>query len=565
MRASLDWSYDLLTPDEKSLFGQLGVFSGGWTAEAAAAICVDRVGDRVVEVLGQLIDKSMVVVDDRRAGQRRYQMLETVRQYAVERLAETDISSIVHVRHLSWYVNLAERVSRELGGPDEGSDIDILESERDNFDAALAWSVQHAPRLGLRLATSLGSLWFRRGYRREGCRWIETLLESTPVVKSPADDREYAGLRAKSLFMLRHSLPADRLIDGYRFLRWMTWIDPDDVRPPTFDLAAELHAHLPGFVSPDRIADQLQEALELWRELGDARSRCLGLGQLSILQLLRGETALVRQLLQQTLEAARQIDDPALIGWQIDDPALIGWALIQLCSINPIARVTPEPGRLAAESRALFEEVGDYYGATRAIVYLGETAFGEGRLTEAEAYLVESHERVLRQRDVLSTRALEMGLGLLARAQGDGDRAERYLTEVLPHYEKLDYHDHVGIICANLGSLVGRRGDVDRGRQLLAESLSRFREAHNRPGIALGLCLMGLHHERRRDRARAVRLLFAAVEQFPAVTAFLDRDERLEHDRIVADVTGSTTGEIPPHLIEGHRLTTDLAVAYAIA
>jgi tetratricopeptide (TPR) repeat protein len=362
-------------------------------------------------------------------------------------------------------------------------------------------------------------------------------------------------LRAKSLFMLRNALPADRIIDGYRFLRWMTWIDPDEATPRTFDLVTELHARLPGFVSPERIADQFQEALELWRELGDSRSRCLGLAQFSILQLLRGDTVRMRQLHEQALEEARLIDDPSLIGW----------ALIQACSINPIASLTPEPRRLAEESLALFKKAGEHYGATRAILCLGEIAFGEGRLTEAEAHLADGRERFLKERDVLLIRAAELALGLVARALGDRERAEQYLAGVLSHYEKLDYPDHVGIICANLGTLVGRRGDIGGERQLLIRSLSHYRESHNRPGTALGLCLMGLHHERRGDRFRATQLLLAALEHFPAVAAFLDRAERREYKRIVSDLTDSTTGEITQHPIGAHRLTTDLAVAYAIA
>ena len=176
LRALVDWSYDLLTPPEQVLFRRLAVFAGGSTLDATEAVCA---GDgiepgEVLEHLARLVDKSLVVADPSTAGELRYRLPETIRQYSAEKLAETGEGATLRGRHRDWYLALAERARQDVLDPQR---LASLEREYDNLRAALRWSIdsgQAEP--GLRLATGLCDFWQVRGYSSEGCAWLAELL-----------------------------------------------------------------------------------------------------------------------------------------------------------------------------------------------------------------------------------------------------------------------------------------------------------------------------------------------------------------------------------------------------
>ena len=160
LRATMQWSYDLLSPPEQRMLRRLAVFAGGWTLAAAAHIA--HIGDvadeyEVLELLTRLHDKSLVQVDRDAAGQPRYRMLETVRQYAQERLNDAGESDAVRRRHLHHFVALAEQAASEMAGPGQGAWMARLRLEQENLLAAHAWA-EHAPdaESALRLVASLG-------------------------------------------------------------------------------------------------------------------------------------------------------------------------------------------------------------------------------------------------------------------------------------------------------------------------------------------------------------------------------------------------------------------------
>ena len=161
--ATIQWSYDLLGPDERLAFARLGVFSGGCTLEAAERVC-----DVTLESLATLVDNNLL---RRRDG--RFTMLETVRRFAAERLMNASATE-VRRRHAEWLTELAETmVERTLAGEDAKVWLDRIQPEHDNIRAALAWSLENDPELALRLASSLRLFWEVRGHFSEGFRWIE--------------------------------------------------------------------------------------------------------------------------------------------------------------------------------------------------------------------------------------------------------------------------------------------------------------------------------------------------------------------------------------------------------
>ncbi len=194
MRATLAWSHDLLGERERELFRRLSVFAGGWTLEAAGAVCgEDDTGrDGVLDLLSRLVDKSLVVAEATE-GALRYRMLEPVRQYGQERLEARGEAYAVRRRHAFWYLELAKGAEPWLRGARQEVWLRRLESEHDNLRAALKWALESGEaELGLWFGGALGEFWYMRGYLSEGRRWLEAALANS-------DDASRAPARTKAL------------------------------------------------------------------------------------------------------------------------------------------------------------------------------------------------------------------------------------------------------------------------------------------------------------------------------------------------------------------------------
>jgi predicted ATPase/DNA-binding SARP family transcriptional activator/DNA-binding CsgD family transcriptional regulator len=216
LRATLEWSYDLLSEQERALFGRLSVFAGGWTLEAAEEVCsgegIER--DDVLDLLSKLVDKSLVVAEASPGaeGELRYRMLEPVRQYGQERLEESGTAERLRERHAQYYLALAEEADREEEDREEAQPelwrarpvawLEQMVTEQGNLRAALSWSLDEdaeepdggRAELGLRLAATLSWFWYTHDYLTEGRRYLERTVSS-----SRRSDPTTTRLRARAL------------------------------------------------------------------------------------------------------------------------------------------------------------------------------------------------------------------------------------------------------------------------------------------------------------------------------------------------------------------------------
>ncbi|HSL43801.1 MAG TPA: BTAD domain-containing putative transcriptional regulator, partial [Anaerolineales bacterium] len=180
LRAMIQWSYDLLSAHERRLFHRLSVFAGGWSLESTERVCVGHgiETDQILDLLTQLLNKSLIVVE-RTQGQRpRYNMLETIRQYAEEKLRSSGEREILRDRHLTYFVDMAEQAEENLHSSDMIMWLDRLETELDNIRAALAWGLESDIESMLRLAGALPKFWHTRGFTLEGIKWLEQGLSA---------------------------------------------------------------------------------------------------------------------------------------------------------------------------------------------------------------------------------------------------------------------------------------------------------------------------------------------------------------------------------------------------
>jgi predicted ATPase len=197
LRATLDWSHDLLLEAEQTFFRRLSVFAGGWTLEAAEAVCSEDgiAQEDVLDLLGALVDKSLVVAGATTSGALRYRMLEPIRQYARELLKHSGQTEAVQSQHGAFFLALAEEAEPELAGSQQSVWVERLEVEHDNLREALSWDLeQREGETALRLVAALWRFWFLRGYLSEGIKWLERVLGEGEPAASPARVKALEGM-----------------------------------------------------------------------------------------------------------------------------------------------------------------------------------------------------------------------------------------------------------------------------------------------------------------------------------------------------------------------------------
>ncbi len=188
LRGAIDWSYDLLAPEEQSLFAQLGVFVSGCSIEAAEAVCEASDDNQIEQLdgLASLADKSLVRQVEGLAGEPRFFLLETLREYALERLEASGVMETLGQRHARYFLTLVETAEPELTGPDQGRWFEQLAVEHDNLRAAIGWALEHGEaELAARITAPLWRFWVVDGHITEGRRWLERTLALKDALSEP--------------------------------------------------------------------------------------------------------------------------------------------------------------------------------------------------------------------------------------------------------------------------------------------------------------------------------------------------------------------------------------------
>jgi predicted ATPase/class 3 adenylate cyclase len=187
LQALIDWSWDLLDERDRRLLRRLSVFAGGWTLDAAATVCAEADQDATdtLDALGRLVERSLVIVD--RAATTRYRLLETIRQYARDRLIESGEADRLLAFHLAHFADLAGRAETKMRGPEMVEWLDRLDAETDNLRAAIEWSLEADPEAAGRLCVALWLYWRSRSIGLEGLGWLTEAAERLRALPLPAD------------------------------------------------------------------------------------------------------------------------------------------------------------------------------------------------------------------------------------------------------------------------------------------------------------------------------------------------------------------------------------------
>jgi predicted ATPase/DNA-binding CsgD family transcriptional regulator len=381
LRATVDWSHALLTAAEQVMFRRLAVFAGGWTLEAAESISrgdgFTTSSDSVLDLLQRLVDKSLVVREDE-AGDRRFRFLETIRQYAAERLIDAGEEDRMRSHHLAWCVEMV------VGTCGDGSTVvnsasafAMVEQERDNIRSALRWSIDAAEiETGLTIAAAMFQLWYLHGDYSEGIAWLSELL-SHPNARKVR--------RPRLLALIGRGLLAT--VYG-RYAEAQEW---------------------------------LSEGLALAEDLGDLDQKSGALHFLGQLAHWRGEEDLARAHCEQALAIQRHLDS------KLDQVTM----LVSLARIDLVAGDSTAAVARGQEALALARAAKFLWGEPSALQVLGRAMHLAGRRGRAQA-LFDKSLTLFRQlghpQGVGNTLTL---LAMLALDTGAPSRAREHLVEAL--------------------------------------------------------------------------------------------------------------------------------------
>lgn len=390
LQALIDWSYELLTQPEKALLARLSVFAGGWTFPAAEALG----GTDVLDLLPDLVNKSLVLVaEDQSPSQRRFRFLETIRQYASDRLFESGEAENARNQHLDYFADFARFGNQKLMGPEQRGWLARLEREHDNLRVALEWALEHAPVTALQLCGDLSLFWSRRGYAAEGHRWAQSALQAIDQ-QPPSDPATNQTIQAVRVYTLNGRGALEIAIGLY-------------------PAAVETYA----------------ESIAISRELETSTDLAFALGMQGLVLQLAGSYPQARNCAEETLALSHQLNYE--FGIQLAN-TVIG---MQNTTLGEDFEGTYQ---LVVDTITMLQASGNEWFAATAMFGLGSFLMhARGDFIEAQAQIQKSHQIFQEMGDRQFTNITRSALAELDHRIGNYSQAIRSYQETLEEWRLL--------------------------------------------------------------------------------------------------------------------------------
>jgi non-specific serine/threonine protein kinase len=441
LRALIDWSYDLLSEPERALLRRLSIFAGGWSFEAAQAVCGEGLRDDELDLLTHLVDKSLVSVEEE-AEEGRYHLLETIRQYARDTLFESGEAEHVHDRHLEFFLHFAETAEPKLRSAEQLEWLNRVETEYDNLRTALAWSLESSKSdRTLRLAGALSYFWVLRGIFSESYKWLNDALtfaereqhEKSAALNYTPTPVEMAQ-RAKALY------------------------------------GATLSQF--GTLNVKKGRTLIDESLRLWRALGDTWWTAVALELKALMLSVGPDFEMAFACLEEGVALGRQIEDP--------------WPLA-VCLIRMGDAL--KPGGQAAAARPFLEEgvalarrIGDKSVLSEGLRELGSVYYVAGDLMASESLTEEALANGRAIGSLVSVFLAWFQLVIIACLQNDPVKAKRYCVEAWALGKDTGSPFVALFALVTFGLAVSVGGGAGRGVRLLAAAQALLARIDVNPG-----------------------------------------------------------------------------------
>jgi predicted ATPase/DNA-binding XRE family transcriptional regulator len=513
LRAVIDWSYDLLSQSERVLLHRLAVFSGGCTLEAAEQVCAG-VGQNVIssddmlDLLAHLVEKSLLAVEEH-PGHLRYRILETVRQYAREKLKEAGEEEQFSKQHLYYFLKLAEDEEPNLYGGRQLEWIIRLEEEHSNYQIALAWSLENDVEAGQRLALVLWWSWVIRGYVSEGYSWILKALTAHPDMPDPA--------RAKLL---------------------------------------SAAAYMAGYIDLKSRKAFIKQSVALFRKLNDE----IGL---AVPLICMGYDAYFRFDYDQAcvyFEDGRKFFEKGGNKWGIRI------ALGTLGMVNEAQGEFEKAKTLYENSLTLSREIGDFDGITWGLLLLGTLAVNQGEYSKAMGLLSEGLSYAKMAKNKPNIGSILTQIGIAASQTSNIEQARSVFEESLSMYREMG--NPIGTLKSMrlLGYIARLDGDYTQARSLFVDSLKLAFQLKDKNNIGLCLIYIGELTLAQRHPEEFVHLLGMAESILPnnwrqGMPPYFRSDIQM-----AVDSARATLGEqsFIAAWAEGRAMTMEQAINYAL-
>jgi predicted ATPase/class 3 adenylate cyclase/Tfp pilus assembly protein PilF len=534
LRAMIDWSYNLLMPNEQTLLMRLGIFQGGWSLEAAEAVCSSEDIDswEILDLLTSLVDKSLVV-PELHDNLQRYRFLEMLRQYALERLEEAGDLEATAFKHASYFLEKAQNSYGEMWGPNQSYWLGYWRMELDNLRGALEWMKADDRRYAmlLQLAGSMWRFWEIDGHIGEGRTWLELALQRNEdgdvyeranglrgagnLARAHGDYVQARVLHEKSLDLFRsinHRLGIARQLDVLGEIYWMEGDPQNAIKLSSESLA--LHQELGnkegiaaalenlGFIARDggdykKARELFEQCLKIHREMGNIRSTASVLSNLGLVAYLLCEYQQAIDLFQEAISIYQQQND----NWSISE------TLANLGNVAKDQGYFQKATALYNQCLEIKKELGDRHGIARGITGLAEVAFFQGNYPLAidlgEKSLAMYKEHGVKRGVVVATMILAVSMVY----QGDIEGAEKLTKEALSLSSVIETPRSRAYTLIIYGLCEYNRGDLEKARQHHQEALDIFREVDDGRSIAQALVNLARTAYRQGDRASALEYL----------------------------------------------------------
>lgn len=431
LRDTIEWSFRLLSAQEQRLFTYMAVFVAGSHLEALEAVCHDETNLDLLEEVSGLVEKSLVV-QEQQSLEPRFSMLETIREFALEKLEQSGQASERRQIHAAYFLELAEAANAGRIGPKQMDWLERLDLEQANHRAALTWLIEHQKAAeAVRMASSLRWFWDLRGQFSEGRHWLQAALD-LPGMVPPLD-------RANALM-------------GLGVLLW---------RQGNYDTARLL----------------MEESLALRRANADLEGIAYALQNLGNLATHLGDFASARAYQDENLEIRRQLGEKS----HLAD------ALFSRGNVALVEGKLAEAKNFYLESFDTYNEVGDVLGLPFVLVNLAEVARLQGDYPAAQALGEDAMHLAEQFGDRLRLANALQSLGLTARDQGLSEEAEAKLQQSLHIYRELGHGLKIGFVTSELGTVMLQKGHLAAARQLFGQGLRTHQALGLKPGVAYGL------------------------------------------------------------------------------
>jgi predicted ATPase/DNA-binding SARP family transcriptional activator len=513
LRASIDWSWDLLSEAEQVLMQRLSVFTDGWTLTAAEAVCAGNGIERqqVLDLMNELVAKSLVIAEEQ-IQKPRYRLLETTRQYAQEKLIEANESELFRDHHLDFFLTFATATEPRLHGPEQVYWLDQLETENNNLRAALSWAIKHNIEIGLLLANALGWFWYVRGYLSEGIEVLDVLLSH-----STARTQQ----QARALWV-RSTLAITKT-----------------------DFESAYHSAV--------------ASLNLSQELGNPRDIAYALSMCGLSAFYSGkDVQLAIEWLDQAVDLGSRLGEEG--EWMLAG-AMFFLGDFYSQGAGDYIRAAP----FYETSLATYRKLGDKWGIAHTLLSMGNIYLRQGDYVRA-AQIDEEALALFRESGDKSGVAYTLGdMVSAASLRGDYQEAHALAEERLEWSRDMGGGLQIAWSLRQLGRILIQRNELGRADSLLHESLGIFRQQGDSTDIThcvLRIADLALAQGR---LERAARLYGACQNLSELHQTELHSYDRQESERNLAMLRNMLDeAQFASIWTQGHAMTFDEAVAYAL-